>query len=456
MEQIVLYGCWRSSASHRLQIALRLKGLDFDYRPVDLDRGEQHSPWFRAINPRGELPVLIVNGETWFQSLSILEALEECYPQQGLALLPHDPRQKRLCRELAEAINSSLQPLLLPARLRQPILQAAAAERRTEIEEALRNGVRSYQLEALGQLERWLRPLPGPFCLGDSPTLADVLLVPQLEAAMRLGIDINGFRRLSDLHSACRSLEAFAAAAPERQSDAPIEDRQQLAVRQELLAHKDPSPRVADYLSTVANGPIPGLEACRGQTLEQFGVVASKMTSLDGCLLLRWLCRSRGVRKALEIGVFTGSSSLAILDGLTADGRLMAIDNDPRSTAVAEQCWQAVGRSDQVDLRIGDALEQMPLLTEEFELIYVDGDNHDYGRYLELALPLMAPGGLLVFDNVLWRGRVLEPADDSSAISLDHLIRLLAARADLDCTVLSVSDGLALVQRPQAAGKLAR
>ncbi len=452
----MLYGCWRSSASHRLQIALRLKELPFSYHPVDLDSGEQNSDWFRSINPRGELPVLMVNGEAWFQSLSMLEELEERYPNAGQRLLPGQAGPRRLCRELAEAINSSLQPLLLPARLRQPILRASSPERRPELEQALREGVRAYQLEALGQLERWLAPLPGPFSLGARPTLADVLLVPQLEAAMRLGIDINPFRRLSQLHSACSALEAFTAAAPERQSDAPANRRELVSPRLQLLAHKDPDAGLAEYLSTVANAPIPGLETVRRQTLEQFGVVASRMTSLDGCLLLRWLCRSRGVRRALEIGVFTGSSSLAILDGLPADGRLLAIDNDRRSTALAERSWQAVGRRDQVDLRIADALGLLPQLREAFDLIYVDGDNHDYGRYLDLALPLLAPGGLLVFDNVLWRGRVVEPGDDSAAISLDRLIRQQAQRADLECTVLSLSDGLALVERRQAEGRSAR
>ena len=456
MDSFVLYGCWRSSASHRLQIALRLKQLPFDYRPVDLDSGEQNSDWFRAINPRGELPVLLVNGEAWFQSLSILEQLEEAYPQAGAPLLPPESGQRRLCRELAEAINSSLQPLLLPGRLRRRILQAGDSERREDLEQTLRDGVRAYQQIALEQLERWLAPLPGPFSLGPVPTLADVLLVPQLDAAMRLGIDINPFRRLSDLHRTCTALEAFAAAAPERQCDAPDNRSELVSPRQQVLSHKEPGAGLSGYLAGVANHPIPGLESCRQQTLEQFGVAASKMTSLDGCLLLRWLCRSRGVRRALEIGVFTGSSSLAILDGLAADGRLLAIDNDRRTTAVAEQNWQAVGRRDQVELRIGDALEQLPRLSGPFDLIYLDGDNHDYGHYLELALPLLAPGGLLVFDNVLWRGRVVEPGDDSAAISLDRLIRLLAHRVDLECTVLSLSDGLALVERRQATGRSAR
>jgi maleylacetoacetate isomerase len=456
MDELVLYGCWRSSASHRLQIGLRLKQLPFRYVPVNLDQGEQHSAWYRAIHPGGELPALQVNGDVWLQSLSILEELEQRYGERGLALLPADPLQRRRCRQLCEAINSSLQPLLLPARLRQPILEAAA-EQRGAVEAALQTGVRRFQLEALEQLNRSLEDSPGPFCLGEQPSLADVLVVPQLEAAMRLGLDLNPFRRLSDLHSTCLRLEAFAGAAPEQQSDAPRPEANTPAPqRQGLLAHKDPAPALADYLSRVANEPIPGLEGCRRQTLAQFGVVASKMTALDGCLLLRWLCRTRQPQRVLEIGVFTGSSSLAILDGLAPEAELVALDCEPRFTALAEACWRQVGRRAQVDLRIGDASALLPQLQPGFELIYVDADNRQYLRYLELALPLLSPSGLLVFDNVLWRGRVVEPGDDSSAVALDQLNRRLQADPALSCTVLSLSDGLALVERAQPLGSAAR
>ena len=456
MDDLVLHGCWRSSASHRLQIGLRLKQLPFRYVPVNLDRGEQNGEAFRAINPRGELPVLVVNGEPWFQSLSILEALDERHPGSGLRLLPEDPGLRRRCRELAEAINSSLQPLLLPARLRRPVLEAAAEAGRMAVEQALAAGVRTYQRRGLDELNRWLADGPGPFCLGDEPSLADVLLVPQLDGALRLGIDLNPCPRLLEVHAACLALPAFAEASPTRMPDAPAAGGAPADQRQQLLAHKDPEPALARYLCEVANAPIPGLQECRARTLEGFPMVVSKMTSLDGCLLLRWLCRSRGVRRVLEVGVFTGSSSLALLDGLPPDGELVAIDCDPAFTAVAERCWQSVGRREQVTLQLGDALTEMARLSPAFDLIYVDADNREYTHYLEAALPLLAPGGLLVCDNVLWRGKVVAPEGDPSAAGLDRLNRELQRRPELECTVLSLSDGLALVQRCQPSAIAAR
>ena len=221
MPSLELYGCWRSSASQRLQIGLRLKKLPFSYPPVSLDRSEQHSDWYRAINPRAELPTLVVDGEPWVQTLPILETLEEIFPGQGHPLLPTTHRERRICRAIAEQINSSLQPLLLPARLRKPIVEAGGQTAAAPLTAALQAGIRQHQLHALNDLNTWMASLPGPFCLDSSPTLADVCVVPQLDAALRLGLDLSPFERLVTLHRYCLNLEAFAMAAPDQQPDAP-------------------------------------------------------------------------------------------------------------------------------------------------------------------------------------------------------------------------------------------
>ena len=221
MPSLELYGCWRSSASQRLQIGLRLKELPFTYIPVALDRGEQHSDWYRAVNPRAELPTLMVDGEPWVQTLAILETLEEIFPEQGYSLLPNTHRERRICRAIAEQINSSLQPLLLPARLRRPIIEAGAQTAVTQLEPALQTGIRQHQRHALNDLNSWLASIPGPFCLGSSPTLADACVIPQLDAAIRLGLDLSPLERLDALHRHCSNLEPFANASPDQQPDAP-------------------------------------------------------------------------------------------------------------------------------------------------------------------------------------------------------------------------------------------
>ena len=225
MPSLELYGCWRSSASQRLQIGLRLKELPFSYTPVSLDRGEQHSDWYRSINPRSELPTLMVDGEPWVQTLAILETLEETFPEQGQSLLPTTHRERRICRAIAEQINSSLQPLLLPARLRKPIIEAGGQAVAQTLEPALKAGIRQHQLHALSDLNSWLSSFPGPFCLGPTPTMADVCVVPQIDAARRLGLDLSPLERLVALHRHCLSLEPFANASPDRQPDAPNRPR---------------------------------------------------------------------------------------------------------------------------------------------------------------------------------------------------------------------------------------
>jgi caffeoyl-CoA O-methyltransferase len=144
--------------------------------------------------------------------------------------------------------------------------------------------------------------------------------------------------------------------------------------------------------------------------------------------------------------VFTGSSSLALLDGLGPTGTLTAIDNDPHSTAIAQQSWQQLGQASRVRFLLGDALHLMPDLEPGFDLIYIDGANWEYEAYLDAALPLLAADGVLVFDNVLWRGLVLDPEPtDRSAAALAQFNARLLARNDLTSAILRLGDGVALV-----------
>ncbi len=442
---ITLYGCWRSSCSHRLQIALRLKQLPFGYRPVDLDHQEQREPWFLQLNPLGQVPVLKVDDAIWADSLVALDTLEERFGDQGVRLLPLDPAERLQVRRVVQTIGSGLQPWLLPLQIRE----------RIDLPEAAIKALRlSHQSAALQTLQQLIAPAAGLYCVGDQPTMADVVLVAHLEALLRLGLGLKDVPLLRQIHSRCLRLEAFAAAQPDRQQDAatagaePPKPSSPAAAIAQILHYKEPDGALHRYLRETVNTPIPGLELVRQRTAAAFGEVASKVSALEVCLLLRWLAASRNCRRVLEIGVFTGSSSLALLDGLGAEGTLTAIDIDPATTRVAQQAWQELGLQARVQLLLGDALEQLPTLEPGFELIYVDGANWEYEAYLEAALPLLAPNGLLVFDNVLWRGLVIDPDPaDASATGLARFNAMLRQRHDLSCCVLNLGDGLALVSR---------
>jgi len=451
---ITLYGCWRSSCSHRLQIALRLKQLPFDYKPVSLDRQEQRQAWFVALNPLAQLPVLQVDGAIWADSLVALETLEQRFRGHGPRLLPDDPTTQLQVRRVVSAIGSSLQPLLLPGRFRAHL----------QLSDAELNAVRRHhQSEALPMLQQLIQPMAGSFCVGDAPTMADVVLVAHLEAVGRLGVDLGRFDLLSRIVSACLRIEAFDAARPALMADAPTttsprQDSQGGGIARVLRNKEAPLVQSGGQNSALGqrwNTPIPGMDAVQQRTLQQFGAVASKVTSLDVCLLLRWLAASRRCTRALEIGVFTGSSSLALLDGLGPTGTLTAIDNDPHSTTVAQQSWQELQLSDRVQFRLGDAKQLMPDLEPGFDLIYIDGANWEYDAYLEAALPLLAADGVLVFDNVFWRGQVLNPDPaDRSATALARFNDGVRQRHDLISCVLRLGDGVTLVMpRRDQAGR---
>jgi len=209
---ITLYGCWRSSCSHRLQIALRLKQLRFRYRPVSLDDQEQREPWFVALNPLAQVPVLQVGEEIWADSLVALETLEERFPAQGERLLPADPVQRQQVRRVVSAIGSRLQPGLLPLQMREhiPLPESALS--------TLRLGLQTAALEGL---ERLIRGTAGLYCIGDRVSLADLLFVAHLSAAERMGMSTGRYPLLCLIQTRCLQLEAFAASRPEQLPDAP-------------------------------------------------------------------------------------------------------------------------------------------------------------------------------------------------------------------------------------------
>lgn len=167
--------------------------------------------------------------------------------------------------------------------------------------------------------------------------------------------------------------------------------------------------------------------------------------------LMALLARSIGAKRYLEIGVFTGYSSLAMALALPADGRVVACDVSEEYTAMARRYWARAGVAEKIDLRIAPALETLAALkaagAEPFDMAFIDADKQNVDAYYEAALDLLRPGGLLLVDNVLWSGRVLEsdPAESTRA-----LIAIVAkARADerVDLSLLPVSDGILLARK---------
>ena len=207
-----LHGYFRSSAAYRVRIALNLKGLQPAHLPHHLRRGEQCAPAYLAINPQGLVPTLEDDsGTVLTQSLAIIEWLDETHPTPPL--LPLDALQRAKARAVAQAIACDIHPvqnLKVLARLRQLGL---ADDKVTE-------WAAWANREGLSACEKLVAEEPGPFCFGKVPTIADLCLVPQLANARRFGVDVSAFPRLLQAEAACKAVQAFADAAPDKQHDA--------------------------------------------------------------------------------------------------------------------------------------------------------------------------------------------------------------------------------------------
>jgi maleylpyruvate isomerase len=207
-----LHGYFRSSAAYRVRIALNLKGLRAEHLSHHLRKGEQYAPAYLALNPQGLVPALENDeGEILTQSLAIIEWLDETHPTPPL--LPGDPLNRARIRAFALAVACDIHPvqnLKVLKRLKKDGLP----------EQTISEWAAWPNREGLAACEKLIASRSGPFCFGDTPTMADACLVPQLGNARRFGVDVSAFPRLLQAEAAAKELPAFADAAPERQSDA--------------------------------------------------------------------------------------------------------------------------------------------------------------------------------------------------------------------------------------------
>ncbi|KQV35183.1 MULTISPECIES: maleylacetoacetate isomerase [unclassified Rhizobium] len=203
---IRLYDYWRSSASYRVRIALGIAGLPWESLPVDLLKGEHHSPEYHAINPQGLLPVVEMDGQRFSQSLAIIEFLEEAH---GLGLLPDDLRDRARVRALAYAIAMDIHPICNPRVVNFAIAHSNGG---MTMEVWMRNFIGA----GFSALEDMLAG--GDHCFGNRVTLADICLAPQLYNAVRWGVDLAAMPKIRRIGAHLETLPAFAAAHPDRQA----------------------------------------------------------------------------------------------------------------------------------------------------------------------------------------------------------------------------------------------
>ena len=213
-----LYSYWRSSASYRVRIGLHFKGIPFEYVPVHLVKGEHVTEAYRALNPMGQVPTLERCSPTgdvaarFTQSVAILEYLEETHPSP--ALLPANADERARVRQVVEGVNAGIQPLQNLAVMRE-LTARFGYTREQNFEWAAHWIARCFDA-----LERIVAGIAGRHAVGDTPTLADVFLVPQVYNARRFDLDMEArYPTLARVDAAARALPAFEAARPSNQPD---------------------------------------------------------------------------------------------------------------------------------------------------------------------------------------------------------------------------------------------
>ncbi|MGZ6042143.1 MAG: maleylacetoacetate isomerase [Asticcacaulis sp.] len=206
---LTLHGYWRSSAAYRVRIALNLKGLDYAQATYDLRQKAEKSPAYAALNPQQLVPALESDGEVLTQSLAILEWLDETYPLPPL--LPENPINRARVRAMCNLIACDIHPL-----------------NNLRVLNSLRADFGASDPQVSQWIERWIgegfaaleQMIDGRFCFGDTPTLADCCLVPQVYNAGRFKVDLSSFPKIRAVAEACAALPAFARAHPDNQPDA--------------------------------------------------------------------------------------------------------------------------------------------------------------------------------------------------------------------------------------------
>jgi len=220
---LVLYSYWRSSAAYRVRIALNLKGLSYETRPVHLvrDGGAQHAADYRLLNPQEMVPCLLDGDRAITQSLAIMEYLDEMHPELETALLPVDARGRAQVRALAMAVTCDIHPLGNLRVMQQLEAEFGASEEQRAAWSRHWIGVGFKAIEAMLVDSA----ATGRYCHGETPSMADACLIPQVYNALRWKLPMDDYPTIARVHRACNDLEAFQRAAPEAQPDAPKSEK---------------------------------------------------------------------------------------------------------------------------------------------------------------------------------------------------------------------------------------
>ena len=205
-------------------------------------------------------------------------------------------------------------------------------------------------------------------------------------------------------------------------------------------------PQVEEYAEahTTPDGEL--FERLAEETRAKTSAPQMMVGRIEGQFLAR-LVRLSGARRILELGTFTGYSSISMASALPADGRIITCDIDPETMGIARRYMDESGYGDKIETRLGPALETIRTLEGPFDLVFIDADKPNYRAYYEAVLPLLAEDGVIIADNVLWSGRVLEDDGDESTRAIKEFNEHVRADSRVVSVMLTVRDGMTLIQK---------
>ena len=205
--------------------------------------------------------------------------------------------------------------------------------------------------------------------------------------------------------------------------------------------------RLYEYLLSVSLREPEVLTKLRQETSQHSASIMQ--ISPDQGQFMALLVKLLGAKKTLDIGVFTGYSSLVVALALPEDGKVIACDRDPQATAIARRYWQDAGVAHKIELHLAPALDTLDRLIKgesgSFDFAFIDADKRNYSNYYERALSLLRPGGIVAIDNVLWFGSVADPQDtDKRTVAIREFNHKLHHDSRVEISMLAIADGLTL------------
>ena len=206
-------------------------------------------------------------------------------------------------------------------------------------------------------------------------------------------------------------------------------------------------PAIEAYAEAHTSPPTEGLERLAEETKATLDAPQMMVGALEG-RVLEMLVFLSGARRILEIGTFSGYSSISMAAGLPEGGRIVTCDISEKHAEVARRHIEANGLSDRIDVRVGPALETLNELEGPFDLVFIDADKGNYRNYYEAVLPKLAPRGVIAADNTLWSGRVIDDTDqEADTIAIREFNRHVADDPRVVNVILTVRDGITLIRK---------